>query len=289
MSGPGSRSASGSGAAAPLLGVRGPIAPGDLTRLLLGTDPTSGDRLRATAAARTTTRTVRDRRTGAEVPVTATARPVAGFDLVFSAPKSISLLLAIDDPPVSEVTAAHHAAWSAAVEFLEGHTCVVRLRGAGVTGAGYIGGAFAHYVNRDGDPHLHTHVVIANQSVAPDEPTRWRALDAIPLLVGWRRAGAAVYEACLRHELTTRLGLRWRRVAHGGYEVAGISDGAIHATSARGAAVRAHADRPRGHERARRTHRRTGGPPAAARLCLRRAPRQLAAAGAGSRDRCRAA
>ncbi len=229
------------GGAAALVGVHGPIAPGALTRLLLGTDPTTGRRLRPTAPARTITRTARDPQTGAEVRVTTTAQPVAGFDLVFSPPKSISLLLLLDDPAVIAVTAAHRAAWQAALAFLEAHTCVVRVRGAGVIGAGYVGGAFAHYVNRDGDPHLHTHVVVANQSVALAEQTRWRALDAIPLLVGWRRAGAAVYEACLRHELTARLGLRWRRAVHGGHEVAGIADGDIRATSARGAAVQAHA------------------------------------------------
>jgi conjugative relaxase-like TrwC/TraI family protein len=229
------------GGAAVLVGVRGAIAPGSLTRLLLGTDPVSGRVLRPTAPPRTVTRTVRDPGTGARVPVTATARPVAGFDLVFSAPKSVSLLLVLDDPPVSAVTAAHRAAWQAALAFLEGHTCVVRRKGVGVNGAGYVGGAFAHYVNRDGDPHLHTHVVIANQSVAPADPARWRALDATPLLVSWRRAGGAVYEACLRRELTAHLGLRWRRAVHGGFEVAGIGDGDIRATSRRSAVVRAHA------------------------------------------------
>ena len=46
-------------------------------------------------------------------------------------------------------------------------------------------------------------MVIANQTLAIDDPSRWRALDAIPLLIGWRRAARAIYEARLRYAPTT--------------------------------------------------------------------------------------
>jgi len=231
------------GSARAALTREGPVAPGELTRLLLGADPVTGAVLRPPAPVRTVTRPHRGPARAGPVRRTGSARPVAGFDLVFSAPKSISLMLAIAGGEVHDVAAAHRVAWHDALAFLEAHACVVRRGGEGVTGSGYVGAAYAHYANRDGDPHLHTHVVIANQTMAIDDRTRWRALDAIPLLIGWRRAARAIYEARLRYELTTRFGVAWRRTPGGGLELADVHGRAISATSARGAAVRAHAER----------------------------------------------
>jgi conjugative relaxase-like TrwC/TraI family protein len=231
------------GRARAALAREGAVQPGELTRLLLGADPATGAPLRPTAPLRTLPRG-RSGPPGAGVPHRpATARPVAGFDLVFSAPKSISLMLAIAEDEACGVAAAHRLAWQDALEFLEAHACVVRRTGTGVTGIGYVGAAYAHYANRDGDPHLHTHVVIANQTQAIDDPSRWRALDAVPLLVGWRRAARAIYEARLRYELTMRFGVAWHRTPGGGLELAAITRAAIRATSGRAAAVRAHAGR----------------------------------------------
>ena len=62
-----------------------------------------------------------------------TLRPVAGFDLVFSVPKSVSLLHALgDDQTRRVVNEAHAAAWQAALTYLEDEACVVR-RGTGGT------------------------------------------------------------------------------------------------------------------------------------------------------------
>lgn len=231
------------GRARAALAREGAVAPGELTRLLLGVDPATGAPLRRTAPVRTLTR-ARGGPPGPGAPQRpATARPVAGFDLVFSAPKSISLMLALAEDEARGVAAAHRVAWQDALGFLEAHACVVRRTGTGVTGTGYVGAAYAHYVNRDGDPHLHTHVVIANQAQAIDDPSRWRALDAIPLLVGWRRAARAIYEARLRYELTMRFGVAWHPAAGGGFELAAITRAAMRATSRRAAAVRAHAHR----------------------------------------------
>ena len=56
---------------------------------------------------------------------------VAGFDVTFCAPKSVSLLFALGDPEVSnEVRNAHDAAAGAALEVLERVACRVR-RGQG--------------------------------------------------------------------------------------------------------------------------------------------------------------
>ncbi len=230
------------GAARRALAREGPVADGELTRLLLGTDPATGRTLRRTAPVRHVTRVRIDPATGELHHSTEPRRPVAGFDLVFSAPKSISLMLALSDQHAPAVADAHRVAWRDAFELLEARACVVRRGGDHVPGSGYVGAAFAHYTNRDGDPHLHTHVVIANQTLAHDDPEHWRALDAVPLLVGWRRAARSVYEARLRYELTLRFGVEWRRQTHGGIELAAINRAAITATSGRAAAVRAHAE-----------------------------------------------
>ena len=56
--------------------------------------------------------------------------PVAGFDLVFSPPKSVSLLHALGDEETRRaVNEAHLTAWQAALGYLEDEACVTR-RGA---------------------------------------------------------------------------------------------------------------------------------------------------------------
>ena len=166
-------------------------------------------------------------------------------------------------------------------------SCLCRAAGRApaLRGAGYVGAAYAHYVNRDGDPHLHTHVVIANQTLAEDDPSRWRALDAVPLLIGWRRAArrglrgtpALRADDALRGRLAVRRG--------GGYELAAVHQGGDprhqpprrRRPRPRRAARRAH--------RPRAAHRRPGGAPTPAGVRLRRAPRGLARARRGARPR----
>jgi hypothetical protein len=52
---------------------------------------------------------------------------VAGFDLVFGAPKSVSLLHALGDEETRfAVIQAHTAAWQAALAYLEKEACVTK-------------------------------------------------------------------------------------------------------------------------------------------------------------------
>src|SRR5205085_5486022 len=88
------------------------------------------------------------------------------FDLCFRAPKSVSVLAGLGDPDtVAVVHRAHADAVDAALGFLERHGCEARRGHDGVeslTGAGFVGVAFRHRTSRAGDPHLHTHVLVAN-------------------------------------------------------------------------------------------------------------------------------
>ena len=154
--------------------------------------------------------------------------PVSGFDLVFSCPKSVSLLHALtDDERVRrEISEAHEAAWQAALGYLEREACVVRRgRGGAIRehGEGFVAAAFRHRTSRAQDPHLHTHVIVAN--LARSEDGEWRALDGEAILRTYRLAAGYLYEAHLRHELTRRLGLGWTEPVKGMAELDGRPGG----------------------------------------------------------------
>src|SRR4051795_2025853 len=124
---------------------------------------------------------------------------VAGFDLTFRAPKSVSILWGIASPDIAqELRAGHGAAVGEALGYLERQACRAR-RGAGgcvqITGGGFVAAAFMHRASREGDPLLHTHVVAGNLTRGPDG--RWTALDGRHLYRHGKAAGY-VYQAVLR-------------------------------------------------------------------------------------------
>src|SRR5438093_10391163 len=80
-------------------------------------------------------------------------------------------------------------------------TCRVRRRHGGAEVAeaeGFIGAAFDHRTSRAGDPHLHTHVLLAHPArLAADG--RWTNLDGRQMFP-WAKPIGHVYEAQLRAE-----------------------------------------------------------------------------------------
>jgi conjugative relaxase-like TrwC/TraI family protein len=169
---------------------------------------------------------------------------VAGFDVTFCAPKSVSLLFALGPPGVSnEVRSAADAAMAASLGVLERVACRVR-RGQGghtvVEADGFVAAAFRHRTSRAGDPHLHTHVVIANLAHSPSDG-RWTALDGRPLY-SWLSPVGHLYEAHLRWELTRRLGVGWGPVRNGIADVAGIPRPVLREFSTRRREIEAHLD-----------------------------------------------
>jgi conjugative relaxase-like TrwC/TraI family protein len=152
---------------------------------------------------------------------------VASFDLSLSDPKSVSLLAAGSTPEVrAEVQAGRHAAVHLVLGWLErqavgvrrGHNGTDRFRGQGVTAA-----AFDHRTSREGDPQWHTHVLVQNATLGPDD--RWSALDSKRLYAHAMTADR-LYHAALRAELTRRLDVRWRQVdpRSGAAEIDGLHD-----------------------------------------------------------------
>lgn len=157
------------GAGARRLNLTGQVNDGEVGPLLAGRHPASGELLG---------RPIGD---GA----------VAGFDLTFNTPKSVSIAFGVGDPWTSRVLRdCHERAVEDALAYLEREACRAR-RGKGgarvVQGAGFAAAAFGHRSSRAGDPLLHTHVVVANRTLGPDG--RWTALDARPLFAHAKTAG----------------------------------------------------------------------------------------------------
>jgi conjugative relaxase-like TrwC/TraI family protein len=189
------------GQAARELGLGGLVEGESLRRVLAGVHPRDAEPLRNSAG----------------------QLQVAGFDLTFSAPKSVSVLFGVGTVELrGAVREAHDRAVREAVGYMERSAAAVR-RGHGgvrVEGAnGLVAAAFRHRTSRVGDPQLHTHVLVANVARGPDG--RWSALDG-RRIYAHARAASFVYQAVLRGELTRALGIEWLPVRKGIAEVAGV-------------------------------------------------------------------
>ena len=167
---------------------------------------------------------------------------VAGVDLTFTAPKSASVLYALGGPEVAACAAeAHRDAVSGAVAYLERHAVGAARSESGerivIPTSGMVAGVFTHAVNRNHDPHLHSHVVMANLVHGADG--RWGACDRRGL-DAHRAAAGAVYAAHLRSGLRSALGVSWTRPMAGSAEVDGVESALRGEFSSRSADIRRH-------------------------------------------------
>src|SRR3954451_14533252 len=114
------------GSGAGVLGLRATVAEGEVGRLLAGEDPSTGSLL------------------GRAI----TQGGVAGFDLTFKAPKSVSILFGIGEPELAQALRdCHEAAVTDAVGYLEREACRARRGHDGVLqvrGEGFLAAAFEH-------------------------------------------------------------------------------------------------------------------------------------------------
>ena len=206
------------GAGAADLGLSGAVDGDDLRAVLDGLGPRDGGRLRSS------TNPVR----------------VAGFDLTFSAPKSVSVVFGVGDDAVrSAVRDAHEVAVREAFGYMERSAAYVR-RGAGGCELqptdGLVAAAFRHRASRAGDPQLHTHVLVANLGRGTDG--RWSTLDG-RRIYAHARAASFIYQAVLRGELSARLGVEWTPVERGIAEIVGVPRPVLKAFSRRRAEIEA--------------------------------------------------
>ena len=218
------------------LGLVGVVEEGALGKLLSGVDPAGGKELRGPVRERIITVRSLDLESGEWREEPKRLASVSGYDLVFSCPKSVSLLHALtgDERVRREVSEAHDAAWQAALGYLEREACVIRRGKGGLArerGEGFVATAFRHRTSRAQEPHLHTHVIVANMARAADG--EWRALDGGAILRTYRLAAGYLYAAQLRHELTRRLGLEWTEPVKGMSELVEVPERALRAFSSR--------------------------------------------------------
>ena len=174
------------GHGADALGLSGEVAPEDFRSILRGLRPDTAEVLVHNANGRTERR--------------------AGWDATFNAPKSFSVQALVGGD--AALTDAHRRAVSRALTELE-HYALSRQKGGSewVLTGNIVAARFDHIAARpakgadDGygpDPHLHTHVVIANMTRRPDGA--WRGLDPVEIYRSQSFA-SAVYRSELAREV----------------------------------------------------------------------------------------
>jgi conjugative relaxase-like TrwC/TraI family protein len=210
------------GAGASSLGLEGEASPAGFRQMFEGRHPDSGELL---------------------------GRPhgrnaVPAFDVVLRPTKSVSILYGLGDAAIGRaVLSAHQAGLAEAVAYLDEHVGARRGHGGvqHVSGQGLLAVGFDHRTSREGDPLLHTHLVIANRVQGPDG--RWTALDGRDLY-RHRLAADAIYRATYQRELVRTLGVEWTSAdAHGNRELAGVPEELVRGFSKRADQIDAELDR----------------------------------------------
>lgn len=190
-----------------LLDLPGPVTGEALRRVLNGHDPATGVPLQTV------------RRRGRR----------AGWDLIFAAPKSVSLLAATADDP-NVVGDAHAAAVTDVLDHVETRLAVWDSSAPDkrAPAGGLIGARFEHRLNAASEPHVHTHVLVANLTRTG---RGWTAVRGDPWYVG-RESLGALYQMALRYQLRCRgLDLEWRMRPDGLADVAGVPTATVRAAS----------------------------------------------------------
>lgn len=145
-----------------------------------------------------------------------------GWDLTFSAPKSVSALWSQTDGQTRQaIQQAHFEAVREAISYLEDHAVLTRrgARGQNLEHAGAVVATFEHSTSRALDPQLHTHALLMNVCVREDGSPG--TVSSLSLFLAKMAAGA-LYRAHFAHLLEARLGLDIQ-ADKSSFKVAGVS------------------------------------------------------------------
>lgn len=123
-----------------------------------------------------------------------------GFDLTFSAPKSVSVLYAQSDEIFRQkVINAHLASVKDALGYLELELVQYRVKdGSSANGFGVLAALQTHFTSRELDPQLHTHALLANLTLTNDGALR--CMDT-RILYSWQKVVGAFYRVCLAQRM----------------------------------------------------------------------------------------
>lgn len=168
---------------------------------------------------------------------------VAGYDLVFTPTKSVSMAWGLGDEKLrTGIEAAHEAAIADVVSYLEEHAIYARRGRGGVeqidTDKGMVATKFRHYDSRHGDPNLHDHLVIANRVKGADG--KWSTLDG-RMIYQYNVAASELYNSRIMHHIHDRLGLEFTPTEVRDkqiFELAGISREDVSRFSSRSASIK---------------------------------------------------
>ena len=173
---------------------------------------------------------------------------IAGFDLVFTPSKSVSIAWGLGDKQLrKDIEAAHEHAIQDVVRHLESNVVMTRRGHNGIrqidTKSGIIGTKFRHYDSRAGDPNLHDHVVIANRVEGADD--KWSSIDG-RVLYQYGVECSELYNSKVQEYVTQLTGLQFEPRMQNGkpiHEIVGISDETIRAFSSRRGDISAELDK----------------------------------------------
>lgn len=158
----------------------------------------------------------------------------AGWDLTFSAPKTVSALWATaDEETRQKISAANYSAVLNALDFVQDRYGFARVGNDGTEvekSNKLFFSLFEHSTSRAQDPQLHIHAVMVNLAINERGETRTlqtKELFRAQLLVG------ALYRAELAYQLRQELGVEIERGAKGTFEVKGDYKGLVEEWSKR--------------------------------------------------------
>lgn len=154
----------------------GNVQPGQLGQMFRGFHPLTGDALSANAG----------------------DQHKVGWDLTFSAPKSVSIAWAFADVDARrDIEDAHNAAVAAALSYLEQRAFSSRDRDqCGLSVKSIMAATYQHGTSRELDPQLHTHAAVANIGMRADG-----TFCALDFDTRYKMAGGAIYRAELAAQL----------------------------------------------------------------------------------------
>jgi Ti-type conjugative transfer relaxase TraA len=162
------------------LGLTGTVSERDFVALANGFNPKTGEKLAQNAGQK---------------------ERVAGFDLTFSAPKSVSIAMQVSNPiDAQKIQEAHDKAVTAALLFVQDKQAQTRIGhdGLNTQKTDLTIATFNHQTSREQDPQIHTHSFVFN--FGKRENGSFGALDGKPLY-DFKMATGAIYRAELASQL----------------------------------------------------------------------------------------
>ncbi len=151
-------------------------------------------------------------------------------DLTFSAPKSVSLVAALDQEAREKIFNAHQEAVQAVMNYIENSNMIqTRENGKPALATEAIAAKFDHFTSRNGDPQLHSHVLLLNRVMNENKELRATYLREI-------YENKIALGTMYRQELASNLekfgySVEWRK--DGTFELKGFSEEQLRAFSTR--------------------------------------------------------